>query len=115
MKQLAPCPDTPNCISSQASNPKQFINPIRYAGGQQACMEAILDVLKQLPRITIIAEQPDYIHAECRSLIFRFVDDLEFVYSDDIQGVHIRSASRTGHYDFGVNRRRIERVRREVG
>jgi uncharacterized protein (DUF1499 family) len=58
-----------------------------------------------------MAEQSDYLHAEMRSLLFRFVDDIEFFLVADKGLIHVRSASRAGYSDFGVNRKRVERIR----
>ena len=57
----------------------------------------------------------DYIHAEFRSLVFQFVDDVEFYFPPEKSIIHVKSASRSGYYDFGVNRRRVERVRAAFG
>ena len=65
----------------------------------------------QEPRITIVREEEGYMHAEARSLLFRFVDDVEFLLDADNRLIHVRSASRTGYSDLGVNRRRVERIR----
>ena len=61
----------------------------------------------------MIRSTPNYLHAEFQSVLFKFVDDVEFVYEDASGMIHIRSASRVGYWDFGVNRRRVERIREE--
>jgi uncharacterized protein (DUF1499 family) len=68
-------------------------------------------VLLNEPRTSIVKEEGDYLHAEARSFLFRFVDDVEFLLDADQQVIHVRSASRIGYSDLGVNRRRIERIR----
>jgi len=75
-------------------------------------MRRLRDALLTEGRVTIVEERPAYLHAEVRSLVFRFVDDIEFALSADQQLIQVRSAARTGYSDFGVNRRRIERIRR---
>jgi len=62
--------------------------------------------------MSIITEEGSYLHAETRSFLFRFVDDVEFMMDTDSRVIHVRSASRTGYSDLGVNRRRVERLRR---
>ena len=62
-------------------------------------------------RTTVVTVQENYIHAEFTSRLFRFVDDVEFCFDDDHKTIHLRSASRTGYSDLGVNRKRIERIR----
>jgi len=65
-----------------------------------------------MPRTRIVKEEGGYLHAEVRSFLFRFVDDIEFLIDTEQSLIHVRSASRTGHSDFGVNRRRVEHVRK---
>jgi uncharacterized protein (DUF1499 family) len=60
----------------------------------------------------IVTAQGNYIHAEVRSPVFRFVDDIEFLIDERRGNIHVRSASRTGYFDFGVNRKRVEEIRR---
>jgi uncharacterized protein (DUF1499 family) len=66
-----------------------------------------------MPRTDIVTLEEDYIHAECRSRIFGFVDDVEFWFDGANGVIHFRSASRMGYSDLGVNRKRMERIRKE--
>lgn len=109
--RLSPCPDSPNCVSSQSADPARFIEPLRYTGDRADARQKLIDLLKDSNRTRLISVETDYIHAEFRSLIFNFVDDVEFYFSSEDRIIHVRSASRTGYYDFGVNRRRVERLR----
>jgi len=74
-----------------------------------------------LPRAKIVSVEDNYLHVEFRSAIFRFVDDVEFLVvipeeqRPTEQRIHFRSASRVGYSDFGVNRRRMEQIRRAFG
>ncbi len=108
---LAPCPDTPNCVASHAEDPEHAIEPIRYEGGAEAAWTAVRRAVESLPRTTIVREEDGYLHAECRSMILRFVDDLELQLQPDAGIIAVRSASRLGRSDFGVNRKRVERLR----
>jgi uncharacterized protein (DUF1499 family) len=109
--RLAPCPNKPNCVCSQDSESLHRIEPLRYQGMPQEAMARLHAVLNSWPRTQVVTATDDYVHAECTSLVFRFVDDVEFLL-DRTQGViHCRSASRAGHSDFGVNRSRIEALR----
>jgi uncharacterized protein (DUF1499 family) len=65
-----------------------------------------------MTRMKIVEEKDDYLHAEARSLIFRFVDDVEFYLPAPEKVIHVRSASRVGYSDMGVNRKRVEEIRR---
>ena len=62
-------------------------------------------------RSTVVKVQENYVRVECASWLFRFVDDMEFYFDNDRKTIHLRSASRIGYSDLGVNRRRIERIR----
>ena len=108
---ITPCPDRPNCVSSQAADEQHFIEPLRIAGDPGTAWSSLKTILQQQPGARIVAEQNNYLHAEFRSRVFRFVDDVEFVIQADQGVIDVRSASRTGYSDFGVNRRRIERIR----
>jgi uncharacterized protein (DUF1499 family) len=111
--RLADCPATPNCVSSQASDPGHAVEPIAFEGPADEAFERLKDVVQALPRTRIISAADGYLYAECTSALFRFVDDVEFLVDAEAQVIHCRSASRVGHSDLGVNRRRIERVRQE--
>lgn len=111
--QLNACPNTPNCVSSQSSpGTAHYIAPIPFSGSADHALQTLKAVLAAEPRTTIVAEQGAYLHAEVRSLLLRFVDDLEFLLDSEQQLIHVRSASRTGYSDLGVNRRRVERIRK---
>jgi uncharacterized protein (DUF1499 family) len=70
--------------------------------------------VSSLPRTTIVDDSGQYLHAECRSAVFRFVDDLELHLRPDEGAIAVRSASRLGYSDFGVNRGRVETLRRKL-
>jgi uncharacterized protein (DUF1499 family) len=108
---LAPCPDKPNCVSSQSDDTRQYIKPLGFHDTPAQAMQRLRNALLSEPRTTLVSEEGSYLHAEARSLIFRFVDDLEFVLVPAAGVIHVRAAARTGHSDFGVNRRRMERIR----
>lgn len=110
-KSLKPCPQSPNCVSSQAGDPEHAIAPLTYQDSRAEAQARLRRVLAGMKRMTIVADEDDYIHAEARSLIFRFVDDVEFVFSTSEKVIHVRSASRVGYSDLGVNRKRVEEIR----
>jgi uncharacterized protein (DUF1499 family) len=108
---LAPCPDTPNCVSSQSTDERHAVAPLRYAGAAEAALQRLTEVIRGMKRARITTIQERYLHAEFTSLVFRFVDDAEFLLDESTQTIHVRSASRVGTSDFGVNRRRVEEIR----
>jgi uncharacterized protein (DUF1499 family) len=108
--RLAPCPNTPNCVSTEAPPGPQRMKPIPYAGTPEEARERMLHVLRNHPRTRITIQEPDYLKVECRSRIFRFVDDVELVFDDEAREIRFRSASRVGRGDFGVNRKRMKEI-----
>ncbi|HLQ45277.1 MAG TPA: DUF1499 domain-containing protein [Planctomycetaceae bacterium] len=111
--RLAPCPASPNCVSTQAEDDAHRIAPIVYRSSKEDALRGLKSVLASWPRVTIVSEGPDYLHAEFRSVVFRFVDDVEFFIAPGERVIHFRSASRVGHSDLGVNRRRMELIREQ--
>ncbi len=71
----------------------------------------VREEVAKLPRTILVTDSADYLHTECTSRIFRFVDDLELELRDSDNLVAVRSASRVGKSDLGVNRRRVEKLR----
>ncbi|MGE3978350.1 MAG: DUF1499 domain-containing protein [Nitrospira sp.] len=114
-RTLRTCPDKPNCVSTQATDESHAIAPFQYKKSRAEAKEALKAVLTTLPRTKLVDEDESYLHYEFTSLLLRFVDDVEFLFDDPTKMVHFRSASRTGHSDFGVNRKRMEQVRTLVG
>lgn len=103
--QLADCPDSPNCVCSFETRDSHRIEPL------QADLAAVRSVISQLPRVAIITDEGNYLHAEFTSRLMGYVDDVEFLADPAMGLVHVRSASRLGHSDLGVNRERIENIR----
>jgi uncharacterized protein (DUF1499 family) len=110
--QLAACPASPNCVSSQATDEAHQVAPLVYHGDDPvAAMQQLQTVIKSLPRAKIVTEADGYLHAEFRSALIGYVDDVECVVDPTNHVIHIRSASRVGYSDFGANRRRVEAIR----
>ncbi len=108
---LTPCPSSPNCVSSDSQDNAHYVKSFQLAVPAKEAWQAVRELLSKLPRTQIVSERPDYLHAECRSAVFGFVDDLELNLRPDRGIIAVRSASRLGYSDFGVNRRRIETLR----
>lgn len=111
--RFPPCPDTPNCVSSDDAGDRAVV-PFRFADSAGAVWEKVAAAVANLPRTTIVRQDSTYLHAEARSRIFRFVDDLELHLRPADSLIAVRSAARVGSWDLGVNRRRIERLRRTL-
>ena len=108
---LEPCPSSPNCVVSQDGDEKHAVDPITYKGDRNDVKEALLKVLSVVPRTEVIENTDNYIRTESTSRLFKFVDDAEFYFPEDENVIQVRSASRVGESDLGVNRRRIEQIR----
>ena len=106
--RLAACKRSPNCVSSQAdpADLEHYIAPIH------GTMAALQHAVRSYPRTKIIEARDDYLYAEFRTRLLRYVDDVEFLL--DGQVIHVRSCSRLGRRDFGVNRKRVEALRRLI-
>lgn len=114
--RLTSCPASPNCVSSQAEREDEthYIEPVLAKGPLPEVKTHILKVVDQMPGSRVVKNDNNYIRAEFTSLIFRFVDDVEFYFPQTVSEkitIHVRSASRIGHSDLGVNRKRIEKFR----
>lgn len=111
---LAPCPESPNCVNSQ-TDPADTEHAIAAITSTDpaATIKAIAAELANHPA-EIIVQGEHYIYAEFTSSVMRYVDDVEFLYIPGEQGIQVRSASRLGYKDFGVNRERIEAIRSAV-
>ena len=109
--QFPPCPDKPNCVSSKSSLSLHKIAPLTYEGNSKNAREKLLGIINSMPRTQISMDNENFIHVEFTSKIFQFVDDVEF-YFESPGTIHFRSASRVGHSDMGVNRDRMEEIRR---
>lgn len=108
---LSPCPDSPNCVSSDARDDGHQIAPFTFSVPAAKAWQLLKEQVVKLPRTAIVTEKPGYLHVECRSAVFGFVDDLEFQLRADQGLIAVRSAARTGYYDFGANRQRVEKLR----
>jgi uncharacterized protein (DUF1499 family) len=108
---LAPCPSSPNCVSTRSEDPRHAIAPLSFSGNAAEARGRLLGVLASTKRCKVVIADDTYIHAEFTSALFRFVDDVEFQIDPEARLIHFRSASRLGHSDLGVNRRRMEALR----
>ncbi len=108
---LHPCPGSPNCVSSQSEDKAHLIEAFTHGASQGKARDALEKIIADQEGATIITAEPDYLHGEFRSKVFGFVDDVEFWFPGKQGLVHVRSASRSGYSDFGVNEKRVEMLR----
>ncbi len=109
--RLAACPDSPNCVCTFCDSEEHASAPYRYRKTLDEAKVVLKQVFSERSRTKLVQEEEAYLHYEVRSLLFRFVDDVEILFDDASKTIHFRSASRMGYSDFGVNRRRMEEVR----
>ncbi|MEK6244448.1 MAG: DUF1499 domain-containing protein [Pseudomonadota bacterium] len=114
--RLAPPKPTPNCVSSQAepSDTEHYIAPIPFKGAAQEATAAVRKAVESMQGAAVIRHEGNYLYAEFRTKLMRFVDDVEFVFDEKAGLIHVRSASRLGRRDFGVNRARVEALRSRI-
>jgi uncharacterized protein (DUF1499 family) len=112
--ELAPCPDRPNCVSSRATSASQAIAPLAYASDAAHAWRRLVDTIGATRGARVVSDDGRQLHAEFASATLGFVDDVDCVLDPAAKVIHVRSASRLGRYDFGVNRKRVERLRGAV-
>lgn len=110
---LSPCPSSPNCVSSYASDKEHYITAICATGPVDEVMDKLVKCINHMERSTIVRREGPYLHAVFRSKIFRFVDDFECYYVPEKSRIEVRSAARMGYTDFSVNRKRVEKLRQD--
>jgi uncharacterized protein (DUF1499 family) len=109
--KLAPCPNSPNCVSTQSQDPRHQIDPIPYTTSPAEAKAALVQIIRSMERTQIIRDDPTYIHAEFRTKGMGYVDDVEFTLDQHAGVIHFRSSARLPYHDWGVNRKRMEDIR----
>jgi uncharacterized protein (DUF1499 family) len=109
--KLSACPASPNCVSSQATDADHRVAPLSFHGEPGAAMATLARVVSAQPGATIVTQRDDYLYATFQTRVMGFVDDVEFVVAPARREIELRSASRLGYSDLGVNRKRVEALR----
>lgn len=109
--RLSPCPSAPHCASTQAPESRRNVEAARYTTTRDEARQRLISILRSMPRVEIVTEAPDYVHAQFTSRVFHYLDDVEIYLDDRAKLVHFRSVSQSGYYDLGVNRRRVAGIR----
>lgn len=109
---LKPCPTSPNCVSTQASpdDMVHYVEPIIYTGDRKATQLKIESSMLSKGRVRIVSSILGYVHFEVKSPFVGYIDDVELYFPEGDSVVHLRSASRVGYSDFGVNRERVRQI-----
>lgn len=106
---LPPCPAKPNCVSSQATD-SHHIEPLRTSGEARVSFRKLRNILTQRTDTRLISTNSTTIQVEFRTFL-GFVDDGLFLLDAANNLIHVRSAARTGYWDMGKNRGRVEEIR----
>ena len=109
--RLAPCPSAPRCAGSEGALPGREVAPFPLDAYTARAREALLGAMRAEPRLEVIEDSPEYIHAQVATPAFGFIDDVEARFDAAAAVIHVRSSARVGYWDGGVNQRRLERIR----
>lgn len=107
--QLKPCPDSPNCVSTEATDDKRR-EPLPFTGSAAEAKEKLKRVVGGMKRTRLVKEEGNYLHYTFKTWPIPFTDDVEFVIDEAAGVIRYRSASRVGHSDLGVNSARMKKV-----
>jgi uncharacterized protein (DUF1499 family) len=107
--KLAACPDSPNCVCSQSSAIASKIDPLPMVS-----IDLLKKAINSMEGTTIIEESSGYLYTEFKTKLMGYVDDVEFYFDRSQNVIHVRSASRLGKSDLGVNRKRVEAIRAKL-
>ena len=108
------CPPTPNCVSSETLLKERFIKRFKTGNRPAESWELLTRILEKTSNCRVMSRDSSYIHAEFRTRLLRFVDDVEFRLESETSEIAVRSSSRLGYSDLGTNRRRLEGIREEL-
>lgn len=111
-RTLKPCPDSPNCVSTQTSQEKKKMQPLSYSGDMSEAVAKLKVLVEDMPRTKLVTAEDGYLHFTFKTIPIPFIDDVEFLFDDEQKQIHFRSASRVGYSDMGVNARRMKKVTR---
>ena len=114
VSRLKPCPATPNCVLSTATDETHRVAPFPFTGQASDALARVKSAALSFPRARVAEEAPGYVRLTFKSAVFGFVDDVELELDETAKVVHVRSASRVGRGDFGVNRKRVEAIRAKL-
>ena len=109
-RTLKPCPDSPNCVSTQTDQAKKKRDPIPFTGTAEEARAHLKKVIGATPRTTLVQEESNYLHYTFKTWPIPYIDDVEFIIDPQAKVIHYRSASRVGRSDLGVNGRRMAKV-----
>ncbi|MFX0038827.1 MAG: DUF1499 domain-containing protein [Promethearchaeota archaeon] len=109
-----PCPKRHYCVSSQCDKKYtvNYIEPIIYKSNMEEAKKKLKKLLNSLKRTKLLKETNNYLHYLFITPLFRFRDDVEFLFDDNEKAIHLKSQSRIGGFDWNTNRNRMEKIRK---
>lgn len=110
--RIAPCPSSPNCVSTEATDDEHRMEPMPFSGSPEFALKRLAEIVDGMAGGEVKRRDEGYLHAEFTTRLLRFVDDVDFEVDVEAGVVRFRSASRLGRWDLGTNRRRMEAIRR---
>lgn len=112
VRTLAPCPATPNCVSTQSTQAAKKREPLQFSGEPAEALAQLKEIVGGMPRTRLKTAEANYLHFTFKMWPFPFIDDVEFLLDADNKVIHFRSASRVGGSDLGVNSKRMKKIRK---
>lgn len=110
--RIAPCPSSPNCVSTEATDDKHRMEPIPFTGSPEFALKRLEEIVEGMSGGEVKRREEGYLHAEFTTRLMGYVDDVDFAVDAEAGVVRFRSASRLGYWDLGTNRRRMKTIRR---
>ncbi len=108
--KLKPCPDSPNCVSTQSTQAAKKRTPLSFSGDPAEALKRLQELVMAMPRTKRLTAQDNYLHFTFKTWPIPFIDDVEFLLDAEAKVIHYRSASRVGYSDIGVNSRRMAKI-----
>ena len=112
--KLAECPDSPNCVSSQSEKESHFMTSWKYKDSMDLVYNEMIEFFKKKNDVKIIETRKNYIWLTFTIPVMGFVDDVEFYFPENEKVIHFRSASRVGYSDLGVNKNRMNQLKKDL-
>ncbi|MFK7756548.1 MAG: DUF1499 domain-containing protein [Flavobacteriales bacterium] len=112
-KMFKPCPNSPNCVSTQAEKKSQKMKPLVFEGEANLALQRVKKLIAQNPQAKLIEGEKGFLTYEFTTKLGKFIDDVEFLLDEEKSVIHFRSASRKGYGDLGKNRRRMKKIQKQ--
>ncbi len=114
INEIETCPTSPNCVSSLTSSKKHVMEPWSYIGEKEAVMSMLKTLVLKMGRVRLEESSENHFHFIFTTKLMRFKDDVWFFFDDEKKLIQFKSASRTGHSDWGVNKERMNLIKSKL-